>query len=426
MSTAMIVPADIQLPAHLRTPDAAAAIAAMNAAAAGGIKSGGFPRISIAGSKFHEVEGGEKRTYMAPTQPGQQPVPLMCLEAVIVAANPAIIKTYYPGKFKDGDDGEPACSSDNGLTPDAHIAAPQSSACATCPMNQWGSKISEASGKEVKACTDSKRLVILPVADLSYKALALSVTPSALKEWGNYVKTLSAKGVPLNAIVTNVGFDHNANHPKLTFSFNRFLTEAEYAKVQERAAGDDVKMIVNPTRSAAPQLPLPAATPAAPPAQVAPAQPAPAPAPAAPVAGFGTTAPAAPAAPAEADNAQPSGVVPPAAAAPVKSEKPKRQPRNKAEADPRVAHLSPELQAAIASTGGPDGPTGQAILAANPAPAAPAPAPVAPVQPAAPAAPATGFGGGTVTAPPAAAAPATSGPAMSLQQKLAAKLGKVA
>lgn len=286
MSNALsVIPVGTQLPAHLMAPDAAAEIAAANAAAAGGIKAGGFPRISIKGGKFHEVDGGETNTYMmAPASQGQPALPMMCFEAIILNANPNLSKTYYPGDYKDGDDAEPACSSDNGLTPDAHITAPQHTNCAECPQNQWGSKISKASQKEVKACNDSKRLAVLPAwfpAGLAYKALGLTITPSALGDWGKYVKALSEKGIPVNAVVTNLTFDANAAYPKLQFAFNRFVPDADYIKVKERMTGDDVKLIVATTRTIvikpAAQLPAPTTTQAQPPAAQS------TPAPAAPV-----------------------------------------------------------------------------------------------------------------------------------------------
>ena len=263
-----VIPQGMQLPAHLQTAEMAAEIAAQNAAAAGGIKVGGFPKVSIEGSKFHEVDGGESRTYMVAAAPGQPPLPMMCLEAVIIAANPAIIKTYYAKKWQKGDDAAPDCQSSNGVTPDSFVATKQSAVCATCPQNQWGSKISEATGKEVKACSDSKQLVILPAGDLAYKALGLAVTPAALGDWGKFIKALSDRSIPITSIVTNITFDHTASFPKLQFAFNRFLTAEEFAKVQERAKGDDVRMIVAPSQpaAAAPALAAPAVHIALPPA----------------------------------------------------------------------------------------------------------------------------------------------------------------
>lgn len=424
-----IIPANFQLPAYLQTPEATAAIAAYNAAAAGGIKTGGFPRISIKGSKFHIVKGGETTTIMEVAQPGQPALPKMLLEVVVLAANPGLSKTYYEGEYTPGDDREPNCSSDNGITPDSHIAQPQHANCATCPQNQWGSKISKASGKEVKACNDAKRLAVIPAADLGYEALGFAITPSSLGDWGKYVKALSERGIPVNAIVTNITFDATAAHPKTLFSFNRMLTEAEYAKVIERAGGDDVKDIVTPVRqirvpqlppaaSTAPAAPAAPAAPLAPPPPVIPVQPVAPQAPAAPTTGFGATAPA----------VTPAAVTP-AAPAP---EKPKRAPRKQvtpAETVTDISHLPAEVQATVNVLGVND-PIAQALIAKYPKPAAvePAATPVSSTPPVVPAPAAAAPGGFGATAPAAttpvvtpAAAPVGGAPS-SLAAQLAARL----
>lgn len=424
-----IIPADFQLPAHLQGADAAAAIAKYNAEAAGGIKIGGFPRISIKGSKFHIKEGGETTTIMAPLAvgpdgnplPGQVAVPLMALEAVIVGANPAVSKTYYPGEYAPGDDKEPTCSADDGVTPDAHIVEPQSSACATCPQNQWGSKVSKMTGKDVKACQDNKRLAILSARDLTYKALGINVTPSALNDWGRYVSALSERNIPVNAVVTNITFDATVSHPKNLFTFGRMLTAEEYAKVQERAKGDDVKAITTPLRQApVPRLAAPAAAPTPAPATPPPAQvppPAAPPTPAAPT-GFGA-APAAPVALA----------TPAADPEPAKRTRAPRKPKE--DSDP-LSHLPDSIRATVALLGA-DSELGKALLAKYPAPAAvqtATPTVAAPVESAPAAAPTGGFGA-TVPAAPTAptpgatapvATPVTSAAANSLKAKLQARL----
>lgn len=431
--TQVAVPQNLDIPAYLQTQDAAALVAQYNAAAAGGIKVGGFPRISIKGGKFHEHDGETTITYM---QPGSNPaVPLMVLESVIIASNPNLSKAYYEGEYKEGEDRAPICSAEDGIIPDAHIGTEtgtvkQHATCAGCPQNEWGSKISKFSGKEIKACTDNKRLVILPVADLTYKALAIVVTPGALKDWGKYVKELTARGVSIASVVTNITFDHTASYPRLQFAFARFLTEAEYAKVQQRAKGDDVKAITTIVRTvqkpkpqggapatqpgapATPPATAPAAPAAVPPAQSAPQAPTP------PAAGFGAPAPA----------------NPPPAQEPVKTpepEAPKRAKRTKVENDPRIAHLPPALQEAVKAMGI-DSPTGQAILATNPAPAVvpsnPVPPPVQPTPAPTPqagvpdmsAAPTVGFGAAAAVSAPAAGASAA---ANSLKAQLAARLG---
>lgn len=448
MSTALaIVPQGIALPAHLQTAENAAAVAASNAAAAGGIKTGGFPKISIEGGKFHEVDagvdGGHPRTYMVAPKPGQPASPLMCLETVIIAANPALVKTYYAAKWTKGMAETPNCQSSNGVTPDVGVPNKQADVCATCPQNQWGSKISEATGKEVKACTDSKQLAVLPAADLTYKALGLNVTPAALGDWGKYIKALSDRNIPITSVVTNITFDHTASFPKLQFSYNRFLTAEEYQLVQQRAAGDDVKAIVQPQRTLA--LPAPAALPALPaptppvtvPVQI-PADAAKAPVQVAtqPATGFGAapvgttvntpvTTPAPEATKrvrrtreqiAAAEAATAAAMTPPPAAPSL---------------DVTLAYLPTEVLMVVKAVGA-DSAAGKALLAAYPKPVeAPAPNPTvapAPAAPAPTAAAPAGFGASVsaaVAAAPAAQAPAagTTAAGASLKALLEAKLG---
>lgn len=335
--TALAIPAG-NLPAFLQRQEVMQQAEKFNAAAMGGLKSGGFPRLSIAGSKFFILDSSAEvpRQLITVEQQGI-PVPAMVLSVVVVGANPGISKLYYEGAYVAGDDREPDCSSDDGVLPDSHILEPMHNACATCPMNAWGSKLTPE-GKEVKACADNKRLVIIPAGDLSYKAMALTITPAMLKDWGAYMRALSNRNIPVHGVVTRLMFDSTVSYPKLNFSFERFLDEAEFARVMQRMDSDEVKNIEKPVRAprqAPASLPAPAATIPAAPAHIAPATP------------TVSTTPAPAPAPA---TAAPAAVSPAPAPAP-------------APVDP-LAGLSPEQVAAVNAVGGPSSPVGQTILVA--------------------------------------------------------------
>jgi hypothetical protein len=261
MTTALATLQNTQLPAHLQ--GASAQSLALNDAALGGIKSGGFPSISIKGAKFHIKDPAAENpfvTIMVTMQDGVTQMPAPYLDLVVIAANPALSKKFYDGPYDDSaDDKSPDCSSEDGLAPDAHITSPVSASCALCPKNAWGSKITPQ-GKETKACSDSKRLVIIPSAALDFKALALDITPAALKEYGAYVRTLSARNIPIIGVVTRVTFDPTAAFPKLKFDFQRFLSAEEFTQVQARIDSDEVRNIVAPKRVVPiqPALPAPA------------------------------------------------------------------------------------------------------------------------------------------------------------------------
>lgn len=234
-----------QLPAHILARGTQG-----NAAAMGGIKAGGFASIGTKGGKFFLKNEGEMALIVDPNNPE---LPKMQLELTVVGTNPMLNKIYYGGEWIEGAADEPDCSSDDGITPDGHITTPQAAACATCPQNVWGSKISPQ-GKSIKACSDHKRLVMLRTDDLKGLSMALTVPPSGLKAWGDYVRKLDAKGINVMTVSTKVRFDPTASHPKLIFDFDRFLSEEELAIVDQRAQSDEVRLIAMPRKST-PQAP---------------------------------------------------------------------------------------------------------------------------------------------------------------------------
>lgn len=345
-----------QLPAFLQTPEAIAEAERFNAAVSGGITSGGFPQLTLGGGKFHiEDSSVEPRKQLVTYDQGGVAVPAMQLEMVIVGGNPFLSKVFYLKDWQEGDSAEPDCSSDNSITPDAHIASPQSAACATCRQNEWGSKVNKTTGKEAKACSDSKRLVLLSVHNLDFKALGLKVPAASLKEFGAYVRTLDRPGIsiPLNAVVTRLMFDPTVTFPKLKFSFVRMLTEAEYRKVVERSTSEEVKRIETPARAARslPQLAAPQAAPQQAPAPAA----LPAPAPVAPPPVVLAPAPvAAPPAPANVE-----GLVAPQAPTFALSTPPVAEPPANTPVEPAYP---PHVVAAVQAAGGFGSENGKKVL----------------------------------------------------------------
>lgn len=233
-----IVPANIQVPAHLQSR--LGKPSAMAAALMSGLSAGGYPRISIRGARFRLVDG-ETETVL----------PTLSLETVIVGANPRLSKFFYEGAYDpDAKDTKPTCFSLNGITPDAQAAAPQCENCAQCPMNAWGSKITPA-GKQSKACSDNKRLAVVSADDPEGPIYLLTVTPAALKNLASYQKELAVRGIPPEVVKTVVEFDTNAQFPLLTFRFGGFLDETTQAAVDALFGSDAVKEITGEVETVA-------------------------------------------------------------------------------------------------------------------------------------------------------------------------------
>lgn len=320
------------------------------------IKSGRF-RIKYKGQETMLTAGGN---------------PVANIDVVIVKANAYLNKQYYAGKYVEGSNSPPDCYSLDGKAPSAAVQNPQHSNCELCPKNQWGSLIGE-NGQKQKACRDTKKLAIVPVADIKNisfgGAMLFRVPPSSLKDLSTMADNLKGRGYPYNSVAVRIGFDMDASHPKPTFKAIRPLTDAEADQVLEMYASDSVERVLADTEI------VPEGTAAAPRVQpVVQAQAAP------PLAPLATPFPPAPAAPtAFAGQEGPTVLIPtPVPAGPAAV----IQPFNPGAAPP-------PLDMSIFAPAAAPAPVPQSAPVAPAVPASVAPrAPVAPPTVAAPAAPA--------------------------------------
>lgn len=261
-----LVPTNIHVPAHLAGRVGAGSALGNSITAGIGYDGPSYPRISLKGSRFRLVEEGNEVV-----------LPFHQLEVVIVGANPGLTKTWFAKPWNPDDEPTaPDCQSMTGVAPDADVPHPQSATCATCPHNQWGSKLTPT-GQKIKACSDSKRLAVVAADDPGSKIYLLQVTPAALKDLSKYHKELSLRGIPAEVVKTILSFDTDASFPKLKFSFGGFLDAAQQAIVDTLFGSEAVQEVTGESKAReAPQVTV------AKPVMVKPALPAP-PAPPAPV-----------------------------------------------------------------------------------------------------------------------------------------------
>jgi hypothetical protein len=256
MSNALTTPLGGQVPAHIQKAFAAVQ---GNAALAAGV-SAGYPIISYKGKVWHIVEGGE-RTLITVGEGRNANDPAASLEAVILLANPALNKVYYPDGYEEGSTERPLCHSDDGVLPSNDAQEKQSKSCGACPHNEWGSKISDT-GSRGKACADSRRMAIAAADDLDTPML-LRCPAASLKTLLAYGQQLDKRGWPYFALVTRIGFDSSLAYPALTFSPERWLDEDELAEVMAKQKDDTVLQItaLKPQPMAAAPQPTPEAAP---------------------------------------------------------------------------------------------------------------------------------------------------------------------
>lgn len=158
------------------------------------------------------------------------------IEVVIVKASAHVSKIWYEQGYVEGSTEAPDCFSTNGVTPDASARNKQSHACATCPKNAWGSRITPA-GKQGKACSDSKRIAVVPLADLRNETyggpMLLRVPAASLNDLAQYGNKMSQLGYPYQFIGTRIAFNPNEAYPKFMFNGVRALEEHECEIIEE-------------------------------------------------------------------------------------------------------------------------------------------------------------------------------------------------
>lgn len=245
----------------------------LTATAVQGLGSAAPPRVSLRQNRFWLVDSAGNVT----------PINQFSLDVVIVDINPAVSKAYYDTEYdpQASEHAAPACWSDNGVGPSASAQKPQASTCAMCPMNQWGSDRSRVTGKETKACTDSKKIAVI-VPGGPETLYLLQVPPASLKHLRAYAMTLSAssvggRAVDMSDVLTRLSFDPTVQGV-LNFQAVGWIDEGTAAKLDQLDQQPETTGFITGTNDVVRTAPIaaPQALPGLP-QGLAPALPAPAP-----------------------------------------------------------------------------------------------------------------------------------------------------
>ena len=191
------------------------------------------------------------------TRFGGQDTPLMrddgdgprgSIEVVIVKAAAPVSKIFYKGGYVDGSTAAPDCWSASGVTPDTSVQAKVHATCADCPMNAWGSRVTDA-GKQGKACADSRRIAVVPVADIDNELfggpMLLRIPAASLKDLKAYGDLMNSYQYPYYAVATRISFDPKEAYPKFVFSAIRPLTDDEARKIAALRDDKRVATVLN-------------------------------------------------------------------------------------------------------------------------------------------------------------------------------------
>ena len=233
MSNDLLIQGDgpMQLPAHLAGTNFGVTTNLLE-----GMYTGGN-RIGLKGSRFRLVVSGVEEGVI------QEPY----LDVIILGAAPAISRVYYEGAYKQGENAPPTCYSADGVTPSEDVKVKQADKCMTCKQNAKGSKIVD--GQQFKACAYFRRVVVMLAGDIDQRTVfKLDVKSQGLfgessvneKNFNDYVKMISTRGVDAGAVVTRISFDTDASVPKLLFKAVRYISEEEVGVVSDLVQSDEV------------------------------------------------------------------------------------------------------------------------------------------------------------------------------------------
>jgi hypothetical protein len=229
----------------LFNPSQAPAFARNNAlsetalALTGGGTGNSTKRISIKGGVFRLVAGGKEIAAIDERH----------LDVIIVKAAPKVSRIFYAKAYDSENITGPDCWSNDGDKPDPTSQNRQSASCISCPQNQAGSGQGNS-----RACRYQQRLAVVLESNPNGDVLQLTLPATSVfgKEDGDkrplqaYARNLALSNPPVNPeqIVTRMRFDTKAESPKLFFQPVRWLTDDEYAVVQEQAASPDASRAV--------------------------------------------------------------------------------------------------------------------------------------------------------------------------------------
>jgi hypothetical protein len=179
-------------------------------------------RISLRGGKFRMVVNGEEVLTSNSD----------ALNVVIVNAAKDVSRTFYAKVYNPKEDATPPdCWSNNGVTPDATVEAPQHHNCTECPQNVKGSG---AGGG--RACRHFRRVAVALADDIGGDVYQLQLASKSIFGKGDlthmpfeqYVKYVGSQGYNLNTLTTEMRFDSDSDTAKLFFKPLKFLSKEQW------------------------------------------------------------------------------------------------------------------------------------------------------------------------------------------------------
>ena len=194
------------------------------------------------------------------------PVPGNTLDAVVLAS--VYRNTFYAGRFDPKNIVNPNCFAlgvdDKAMSPHENVSHPEHPTCKGCPRNDWGTDLNGGQGK---ACKQTRRLVLTPVAALasvdavkSAELALLDIPVTSVKYYSSYVNVLAASlNLPPYAAVVNISLlPDPKTQIKLAFTPVRPVDNVDVLRALKARQDDALRAALTPYDETAGNDPDPA------------------------------------------------------------------------------------------------------------------------------------------------------------------------
>ena len=175
------------------------------------------------------------------------------LNVIVVSASPKVGRIFYAKQWTpEAEPSAPDCFSNNGRSPDANSASPQSESCDSCEQNIKGSGQGNS-----KACRYSRRIAVVLEEDfgtslegevyqmnLASKSLFGDSVGDNTHPFESYTKYLANNGKSLDYVVTQLSFNEDNDNQSILFTPTRFINKGEHNVTSKVAAKPEVQKMV--------------------------------------------------------------------------------------------------------------------------------------------------------------------------------------
>lgn len=186
------------------------------------------------------------------TDNGQtQILPTPSVKGVIIASSGTLTKAWYEKAYVPGTNAAPDCFSNDGKVPAPGCAKPQSSNCAQCPKNAFGSHPVTGRGK---ACGDRK-MIVLALDSMPDKYATFNIPTMSLGSLREIDGKLKSSNIPLQSVMMEFTFDPGVLYPVVKIGAVGFIGKEHFEKFRDAADSDEVRDLLREVDYEAAEVP---------------------------------------------------------------------------------------------------------------------------------------------------------------------------